>query len=100
MGKTIMGATVSLDGFIANDNDGVGPLFDWYGNGDVTWRFPGSDDEARSTQASETIWASRLATSSSMTYMVGSSRTVGDPVCWCGIVLVGGCLVLSTSGWG
>ena len=29
-------ATVSLDGFIADDNDGVGPLFDWYGNGDVT----------------------------------------------------------------
>ncbi len=53
MGKTIMGAAaVSLDGFIADDNDGVGPLFDWYGNGDVTWSFPGTDDEARSTQAS------------------------------------------------
>jgi dihydrofolate reductase len=52
MGKTVMGAVVSLDGFIADDNDGVGPLFDWYGNGDVTWSFPGTDDEARSTQAS------------------------------------------------
>ena len=52
MGKTIMGAVVSLDGFIADDNDDVGPLFDWYGNGDVAWSFPGSDDEARSTQAS------------------------------------------------
>ena len=29
MGKTIMGAVVSLDGFMADDNDGVGPLFDW-----------------------------------------------------------------------
>jgi hypothetical protein len=37
MGKTMMGAVVSLDGFIADDNDDVGPLFDWYGNGDVTW---------------------------------------------------------------
>jgi hypothetical protein len=38
MGKTVMGAVVSLDGFIADaDDDGVGPLFDWYGNGDVTW---------------------------------------------------------------
>jgi dihydrofolate reductase len=35
MGKVIVAATVSLDGFIADENDGVGPLFDWYGNGDV-----------------------------------------------------------------
>jgi hypothetical protein len=28
MGKTIMGAVVFLDGFIADDNDDVGPLFD------------------------------------------------------------------------
>jgi dihydrofolate reductase len=47
-----MGAVVSLDGFIADDNDRVGPLFDWYGNGDVSWSFEGSDREARSTQAS------------------------------------------------
>jgi dihydrofolate reductase len=53
MGKTIMGAAaVSLDGFIADDNDGVGPLFDWLDNGDVTWSFPGSEDESRTTQAS------------------------------------------------
>jgi hypothetical protein len=25
----IMGVVVSLDGFIADDNDRVGPLFDW-----------------------------------------------------------------------
>ena len=54
MGKKIMGAVVSLDGFIADDNDDVGPLFDWYANGDVTWSFPGTDDTARSTQASPT----------------------------------------------
>jgi dihydrofolate reductase len=47
-----MGAVVSLDGFIADDNDDVGPLFDWYGNGDVAWSFPGSDGELRTTQAS------------------------------------------------
>jgi len=52
VGKTIMGAVVSLDGFIADDGDGVGPLFDWYGNGDVVWRFPGSDGDSRSTRAS------------------------------------------------
>jgi hypothetical protein len=46
MGKTVMGAGVSPDGFIADDKDGVRPLFDWYGNGDVTCSFP-----ARTTSA-------------------------------------------------
>ena len=35
MGKVLMGAVVSLDGYIAADDDTVGPLFDWYRNGDV-----------------------------------------------------------------
>jgi dihydrofolate reductase len=52
MGKVVMGAAVSLDGFIADDNDGVGPLFDWLGNGDVAWSFPGTDREFRATRAS------------------------------------------------
>ena len=52
MGKTVMGAIVSLDGFMADDNDAVGPLFDWLGNGDVAWSFEGSDDQVRTTQAS------------------------------------------------
>src|SRR4051794_41938610 len=61
MGKTIMGAVVSLDGFMADDSDGVGPLFDWLGNGDVAWRFPGSDYETRSTQASADFMLSQYA---------------------------------------
>ena len=53
MGKTIMGgAAVSLDGFMADEQDGIGPLFDWLGNGDVAWTFPNSDDELRTSQAS------------------------------------------------
>ena len=53
MGKAIMGAAaVSVDGYIADDNDGIGPLFDWLGNGDVTWSFEGSTDESSTTQAS------------------------------------------------
>jgi len=51
MAKAVMSAAVSLDGYIADDRDGVGPLFDWYGNGDVTWTFPGSSAECRSSQA-------------------------------------------------
>jgi hypothetical protein len=30
-----MHAVVSVDGFIADANDEVGPLFDWYFNGDA-----------------------------------------------------------------
>ena len=53
MGRTIMGAaSVSLDGFIADDNDGVGAMFDWLGNGDVAWSFEGSEDQILTTQAS------------------------------------------------
>ena len=35
MGNVVMHAVVSVDGFIADANDDVGPLFDWYFNGDT-----------------------------------------------------------------
>lgn len=35
MSTVIMHAVMSVDGFIAHADDGVGPLFDWYQNGDV-----------------------------------------------------------------
>ena len=44
MSKAIMFAAVSLDGFVAADDDTVGPLFDWYENGDVAGTF---SDESR-----------------------------------------------------
>jgi dihydrofolate reductase len=47
-----MGAIVSLDGYMADDNDRVGPLFDWLGNGDVAWGFPGAEYQSHTTQAS------------------------------------------------
>jgi dihydrofolate reductase len=34
MATVIMHAVVSVDGFIADEHDDVGPLFDWYVNGD------------------------------------------------------------------
>ena len=34
MATVMTHAVVSVDGFIADDNDDVGPLFDWYFNGD------------------------------------------------------------------
>lgn len=34
MATVILHAVVSVDGFIADENDDVGPLFEWYFNGD------------------------------------------------------------------
>jgi dihydrofolate reductase len=34
MSTVVMHAVTSVDGFIADENDEVGPLFDWYFNGD------------------------------------------------------------------
>jgi dihydrofolate reductase len=46
MAQVIVHAVASLDGFIADPHDEVGPLFDWYSNGDTdllggdgSWRF-------------------------------------------------------------
>ena len=43
MSRVAMNASVSLDGFIARPDDSVGPLFDWYGNGDT--EFNGGDPD-------------------------------------------------------
>ncbi|MGY1745509.1 dihydrofolate reductase family protein [Blastococcus sp. SYSU D00695] len=39
MGAVVLFAAVSLDGFVGRDDDMPGPLFDWYGNGDVEVTF-------------------------------------------------------------
>ena len=35
MSTVVMHNVVSVDGYIADDNDDIGPLFEWYYNGDV-----------------------------------------------------------------
>ena len=35
MARVVMQAVVSVDGYIAYSDDTVGPMFDWYGNGDT-----------------------------------------------------------------
>ena len=35
MGKVVLYSTVSVDGFIADDNDQPGPLFDWMSSGTI-----------------------------------------------------------------
>ena len=52
MGRTVMSAVVSLDGYIADDGDGVGPLFNWFGNGEVEWTL---GDTARPFRSSHDV---------------------------------------------
>jgi dihydrofolate reductase len=35
VGKVVMYNSVSVDGFVADENDQVGPLFDWMSSGDI-----------------------------------------------------------------
>ncbi|MDX6253922.1 MAG: hypothetical protein QOJ11_256 [Frankiales bacterium] len=52
MGQVIASFSMSLDGFIADPNDEVGPLFDWYDNGDTEVDWPGNSMVSRTTPAS------------------------------------------------
>ena len=69
MATVIMHAVVSLDGFIAADNDEVGPLFDWYFNGDLPLVDEAAEQRHARFRVSETsrdyvssFWASIGAT--------------------------------------
>jgi dihydrofolate reductase len=60
MARVVMQAVVSVDGYIAYPDDTVGPLFDWYFNGDTElsatasgWTFPVSRTSAEYLQP---IW--------------------------------------------
>lgn len=68
-----MYAAVSLDGFMADDRDEVGPLFDWYGNGDVSWIFPGGDNELRTTQVTADFIPPTTGTSPAWSWAGGCS---------------------------
>lgn len=52
MGKVVAALSMSLDGFIADPNDGVDHIFDWYENGDVRFEWPGNDMVSNVTPAS------------------------------------------------
>lgn len=80
MGKVVVQATMSLDGFIARPDGSVGPLFDWYGNGDVA--FTGADPD-RVFRISAT----------SADYLRSAWRNVGPGV-------IGRRLFDLTDGWG
>ena len=62
MSKTILFAAVSLDGFVAADDDTVGPLFDWYENGDVAGTFSDKDRVFHTTKATADFLYSQAPT--------------------------------------
>jgi dihydrofolate reductase len=43
MANVVAALTMSVDGFIAGEDDAVGPLFDWYEQGEVAVDWPGND---------------------------------------------------------
>src|SRR6476659_9862746 len=63
MGNVVMHNVVSVDGFIADEDDQVGPLFEWYGNGEHTLAADreGTTGQLKVSQASidyvEPTWA-------------------------------------------
>ena len=62
MSQVIMHAVVSVDGFIADDHDDVGPLFDWYFNGDRELEHMGMRLSSASYDYTRPLWDSIGAT--------------------------------------
>ncbi|MEU8803885.1 dihydrofolate reductase family protein [Spirillospora sp. NPDC048819] len=77
MGKVVMYSTVSVDGFIADDDDQVGPLFDWMSSGDVPL------DETGAVKVSQASY--------------DHTRQYWDQI---GVTLVGRHVFDMTDGWG
>jgi dihydrofolate reductase len=62
MSKVVMHAVVSVDGYIADDHDDVGPLFDWYFNGERPLEHMGMSLSAASYDYTRPLWDSIGAT--------------------------------------
>jgi dihydrofolate reductase len=56
MGTVVASFSMSLDGFIADPEDNVGPLFDWYFNGSVEITPPGYPITYKMSEASAKYW--------------------------------------------
>jgi dihydrofolate reductase len=56
MGNVVMHNVVSVDGYIADDADSVGALFEWYGNGDAALGEGGAMVSRASAEYVQPIW--------------------------------------------
>ncbi|HEX3977735.1 MAG TPA: hypothetical protein VHW96_15820 [Solirubrobacteraceae bacterium] len=52
MGTVVADMTMSVDGFVADPDDGVGALFEWYSEGSVPFTFPGDGRRMHVSEAS------------------------------------------------
>lgn len=69
MGKVVMYSSVSVDGFIADENDQPGPLFDWLSSGDVPL------DESGELKVSQTSYDYTRCTSTSINALNASASS-------------------------
>jgi dihydrofolate reductase len=56
MGKVVAQAIMSLDGYVAKQDNTIGPLFDWLQNGDVEIATPAGDFDVHLTPDSSEHW--------------------------------------------
>ncbi len=56
MGKVISSASMSIDGYIAKDDNTIGHLFDWFDNGKLEYRTINPDITLHLNQASFDYW--------------------------------------------
>ena len=56
MGAVVMHNVVSVDGYIADEADDVGPLFDWYSNGDTALGEGGAMVSRASAEHVQPVW--------------------------------------------
>ncbi|MGY0489005.1 dihydrofolate reductase family protein [Streptomyces sp. WG-D5] len=80
MGKVLSHVTMSLDGFVADPNDGIGELFEWYEAGEVTVPNP---NETVSFQVDE-----------------AGERVLRQLTAGCGAIVAGRRLFDIADGWG
>ena len=71
LGKVVMYSSVSVDGFIADESDQPGPLFDWLLSGDV----PLDESGVLKVSKSPTTTSGRIGTRSGRQSSVATSST-------------------------
>ncbi|MFL5605139.1 MAG: deaminase, partial [Gemmatimonadaceae bacterium] len=66
MATVVAALSMSLDGFIANPSGDVGPLFDWYSNGEVETRWPGMGLVSHTSPASANYLKNTIASAGAL----------------------------------
>ena len=78
MGKVIANASMSLDGFIAFEDNTIGELFEWYENGDVEIVNEGELPPFHVTRASAEYWNSWVGSLGALVVGRHAEHELGD----------------------